>query len=69
VYKRNIAAIADLVILTRADKFVGDFNSNWGRFIKITRSFLNTDSKTRPYVVKKPMVVAFGDSHSGIPGS
>jgi hypothetical protein len=67
VYKRNIAAIADLVILARADKFVGDYNSNWGRFIKVARSFLEEDG-AKPLVVTKPMVVAFGPSHPGEPG-
>lgn len=68
VYQRNIAAIADLLILARADKFVGDYNSNWGRFIKVARSFLNEDG-AKPLVVTKPMVVAFGPSHPGEPGS
>lgn len=70
VYKRNIAAIADLVILSRADKFVGDYNSNWGRFIKITRSFFNDpDGSTKPLVSTKNMVVAFGPGHPGPPGT
>jgi hypothetical protein len=29
VYERNIAALADLFVLARSDKFVGDYNSNW----------------------------------------
>eukprot|EP00804_Cyclotella_cryptica_P020166 CCRYP_021169-RA/>CCRYP_021169-RA protein AED:0.02 eAED:0.02 QI:200/1/1/1/1/1/2/271/534 len=70
VYKRNIAAIADLVILSRADRFVGDYNSNWGRFIKITRSFLNDNHGTmQPLVSTWNMVVAFGPSHPGPPGT
>ncbi|KAL7475870.1 hypothetical protein ACHAW6_001768 [Cyclotella cf. meneghiniana] len=69
VYKRNIAAIADLVILSRADKFVGDYNSNWGRFIKITRSFLNDRNDTmKPLVSTRDMIVAFGPGHPGPPG-
>lgn len=53
-----------MVILARADKFVGDYNSTWGRFIKVTRSFLKEDeTKTRLLVVMKQMVVAFGPSH------
>ena len=68
MYARNIAAIADMIILSRADKFIGDYNSNWGRFIKIARSFLNSDGN-KPSVITKPMVIAFGPSHPGEPGS
>lgn len=70
VYKRNIAAIADLFILARAQKFVGDYNSNWGRFIKVARSFLNNnDGKKGPHVITRPLIAAFGPSHPGVPGS
>lgn len=68
VYKRNIAAISDLMILIRSQKFVGDYNSNWGRFIKVARSFLNTDG-ARPLVFKKPIIAVFGNMHPGVPGS
>jgi hypothetical protein len=33
-YDRTIAAMADLMILTRANKFVGEYNSNWGRLVR-----------------------------------
>ena len=70
VYKRNIAAISDLVILARAQKFVGDYNSNWGRFIKVARSFLNDNGdKNMPHVITRPMIAAFGPSHPGVPGT
>jgi hypothetical protein len=40
-YKRNIRAIADLMILTKSDTFVGEFVSNWGRIIRLNRMILN----------------------------
>lgn len=40
-YKRNIHSIADLMILTKSNKFVGEFNSNWGRIVRIFRTQLN----------------------------
>ncbi|KAL7482006.1 hypothetical protein ACHAW6_007692 [Cyclotella cf. meneghiniana] len=68
VYERNIAALADLFVLARSKKFVGDYNSNWGRIIRIFRLFLNHDSNTnavssKPMTVMKDMVVAWGHGH------
>lgn len=40
-YKRNIHSIADLMILTKSNTFVGEFNSNWGRIVRIFRTQLN----------------------------
>mmetsp|Transcript_17 Transcript_17/g.53 ORF Transcript_17/g.53 Transcript_17/m.53 type:complete len:593 (-) Transcript_17:2396-4174(-) len=40
-YKRNIRAIADLMVLTKSDTFVGEFVSNWGRIIRLNRLVLN----------------------------
>ncbi|KAL7545589.1 hypothetical protein ACHAWF_008939 [Thalassiosira exigua] len=40
-YKRNIHSIADLMILTKSNTFVGEFNSNWGRIVRIFRAQLN----------------------------
>jgi len=40
-YERNIHAIADLMILTKSNTFVGEFNSNWGRVVRIFRTQLN----------------------------
>jgi hypothetical protein len=65
VYQRNIAAIADMIVLARANKLVADFNSNWGRFIRNFRMFL--DGKT--HVALRDMTAAFGNSHPGPPGS
>eukprot|EP00804_Cyclotella_cryptica_P009091 CCRYP_003173-RA/>CCRYP_003173-RA protein AED:0.06 eAED:0.06 QI:285/1/1/1/1/1/2/104/575 len=68
VYERNIAALADLFVLARSDKFVGDYNSNWGRIIRIFRLFLNhdrpsEDGGSKPMTTMKDMVVAWGHGH------
>ena len=42
-YKRNIAGIADLLILTKSNFFVGEFNSNWGRLVRVFRMRLNDE--------------------------
>eukprot|EP01082_Thalassiosira_pseudonana_P001962 g1859.t1 g1859 contig11:215093-216244(+) len=39
-YTRNIAGIADLMILINSDVFVGEFNSNWGRLVRLFRTSL-----------------------------
>jgi len=36
-YHRNIASIADMMILSKARTFIGEFNSNWGRAIRTMR--------------------------------
>lgn len=40
-YKRNIHSIADLMILSKSNTFVGEFVSNWGRIVRIFRAHLN----------------------------
>jgi hypothetical protein len=40
-YKRNIHSIADLMILTKSNTFVGEFVSNWGRIVRIFRAHLH----------------------------
>jgi len=42
-YKRNIAGIADLLILAKSNLFVGEFNSNWGRLVRVFRMRLNDE--------------------------
>jgi len=36
-YHRNIASVADMVILAKSRTFIGEFNSNWGRLIRTMR--------------------------------
>lgn len=45
-YKRNIAGIADLLILAKSNLFVGEFNSNWGRLVRVFRMRLNDELMT-----------------------
>ncbi|KAL3789529.1 hypothetical protein HJC23_001337 [Cyclotella cryptica] len=67
-YARSIAAIADLTILTRAQKFVGEYNSNWGRLIKDFRTIFSdnldalvpNDVSGRPPVLVRDTVEVFG---------
>jgi len=40
-YHRNIASIADMMILSKAHTFIGEYNSNWGRVIRTMRVRLN----------------------------
>jgi hypothetical protein len=62
-YERNIAAMADLMILTRSNKFVGEYNSNWGRLVKGFRTVFNPNYNGiidgSPVVVKN-VVEVFG---------
>jgi len=67
-YRRNIAGIADLMILAKADIFIGEFNSNWGRLVRTFRLRLNTSGKWARPVLLKEMRVAWGSSHPGPPG-
>lgn len=41
-YHRNIASIADMMILSKAKTFIGEYNSNWGRVIRTMRVRLNS---------------------------
>eukprot|EP00581_Thalassiosira_minuscula_P012210 CAMPEP_0183715970 /NCGR_PEP_ID=MMETSP0737-20130205/10017_1 /TAXON_ID=385413 /ORGANISM="Thalassiosira miniscula, Strain CCMP1093" /LENGTH=566 /DNA_ID=CAMNT_0025945157 /DNA_START=75 /DNA_END=1775 /DNA_ORIENTATION=+ len=70
-YRRNIAGIADLMILAKADIFIGEFNSNWGRLVRTFRLKVNDSTKilhgARP-VLKKEMRVAWGNQQPGPPG-
>jgi hypothetical protein len=65
VYARNIAAIADMIVLARSRKLVADYNSNWGRLIRNFRLFIGEDH----HVVFEDMVSTFGHTHPGPPGS
>jgi len=40
-YKRNINSVADLMIVTKSNTFVGEFTSNWGRLVRVFRTKLN----------------------------
>lgn len=70
-YARNIAGIADLMILAKSDVFVGEFNSNWGRLVRTFRLKMNNSAKivngARP-VIEREMRVAWGFKRPGPPG-
>lgn len=70
-YTRNVASIADLMILTKSDMFVGEYNSNWGRLVRTFRLKMNDSAKimngARP-VLERRMKVAWGHQHPGPPG-
>lgn len=40
-YHRNVASIADMMLLSKARTFIGEYNSNWGRVIRTMRVRLN----------------------------
>mmetsp|Transcript_21855 Transcript_21855/g.34287 ORF Transcript_21855/g.34287 Transcript_21855/m.34287 type:complete len:548 (+) Transcript_21855:104-1747(+) len=41
-YHRNIASVADMMILAKSRTFVGEFNSNWGKLLRSMRVRLDT---------------------------
>lgn len=73
-YQRNIASIADMMIAAKSDTFVGEFNSNWGRLVRIFRMKLevvNDDSDgdgSHVAAVERRMGVAWGGEHPPPPG-
>ena len=70
-YERNLAAIADLMLLAKSDLFVGEFNSNWGRLVRTFRLYMNNNANlvagARP-VLERRMKVAWGPRQPGPPG-
>ncbi|KAL7522679.1 hypothetical protein ACHAWX_007708 [Stephanocyclus meneghinianus] len=64
-YNRNIASIADLWMLARSRTFIGEFNSNWGRLLRVVRLRL-TD--VDPFSVVLDMRIAWGRDDVGRPG-
>jgi len=83
-YARNIASIADLMISAKSDVFVGEYNSNWGRLVRMFRLKMNDgtgvnggmgglNGGTAEDVAKKPVLeretkIAWGFQHPGPPG-
>ena len=70
-YARNVASIADLMILAKSDVFVGDFNSNWGRLVRTFRLRMSKDADiatgVKPVMLKE-MKVAWGSDNPLPPG-
>jgi len=70
-YSRNIASIADLMILTKSDVFVGEYNSNWGRLVHMFRLKMNDSAEVKngaKPVVETETKVAWGSQNPGPPG-
>lgn len=40
-HHRNVASVADMMVLAKAKTFIGEYNSNWGRVIRTLRVRLN----------------------------
>ncbi len=71
-YERNIASIADLMLLSRGNVVIVEFNSNWGRLVRTFRLRIN-DSKrvtngARPVLQKGDIRIAWGRKLPGPPG-
>jgi len=64
-YTKNIASVADLMIMAKSDMFIGEYNSNWGRFLRVFRLRLNDDGTLDR---TKDVKVAWGNTDPGIIG-
>lgn len=64
-YTQNIASVADLMIMAKSDMFIGEYNSNWGRFIRVFRLHLNDDGTLDR---TKDVKVAWGNTDPGMLG-
>ncbi|GAX27483.1 hypothetical protein FisN_23Hh051 [Fistulifera solaris] len=58
-YNMTIDAIVDLEVMIRSQVFVGELNSNWGRFIHTKRTEFNS---TKP--ILRDFRIAAGDNHT-----
>lgn len=71
-YERNVASVADLMLLTRSDVAVVEFNSNWGRLVRTFRLRVNDSQRVmngaRPVLMKGEMRIAWGKKLPGPPG-
>lgn len=71
-YERNIASVADLMLLTKSDLVVLEFNSNWGRLVRTFRLRVNDSQRVmngaRPVLQKGDMKIAWGKKLPGPPG-
>lgn len=63
-YDRSIAALSDLMILTKSSTFTGEYNSNWGRLVRLMRIYLDTCADNETAINKtiriKDVRIAFG---------
>jgi hypothetical protein len=64
-YQVNIATLVELTLLTRSSMFIGEYNSNWGRLLRILRTTYNQTS-SKP--MTKDLRVAWGPTEAEPPG-
>ncbi|KAL7543907.1 hypothetical protein ACHAXR_013310 [Thalassiosira sp. AJA248-18] len=70
-YLRNIASIADMMIAAKSDTVVGEFNTNWGRLVRIFRMQFNDvdeSNSDESLVVERDMKIAWGNHEPLPPG-
>lgn len=71
-YERNIASIADLMLLAKSNVAVVEYNSNWGRLVRLFRLRLNDTPRilngARPVLQKGELKIAWGKKLPGPPG-
>jgi hypothetical protein len=68
-YERNLAAVADLMLLARSDVAVVEFNSNWGRLVRTLPLRVNDSRRVadgaRPVLMRGETKVAWGKKLPG----
>ena len=67
-YLCNMASIAEVMILAKSDMFLGKFNSNWGRLVRIFwLNMMSSDDSliigARPVLLKE-ITIAWGHMYS-----
>ncbi|KAL7554329.1 hypothetical protein ACHAWF_017769 [Thalassiosira exigua] len=71
-YRRNIASISDMMIAAKSDTFVGEYDSSWGRLVRIFRMQLHDetegDGAAAAPVKMRDMRIAWGDRQPLPPG-
>jgi hypothetical protein len=71
-YERNIASIADLMLVAKSNVAVVEYNSNWGRLVRLFRLRLNDTPRilngARPVLQKGELKIAWGKKLPGPPG-
>lgn len=71
-YHRNIASMADFMIIAKSSTFIGEYNSNWGRLLRTVRTVMNdVDTKINGadrYTKTLDTRVAWGSTNPRNPG-
>lgn len=70
-YANTLASVADLELLRKSDTFVGEFNSDLGRLVRVFRKTLNGGANAgagESPVASKDFKMAWGYLHPGAPG-